>query len=120
MATQNSPIEFNLDKEEIEVSLKTKGSATPRECVLREMDGFERDKYLNSQRSKVDRDQNLKDFTDVQTSLVAQCLYEKGTDTLIPIQEIREFPTKTLAKLYDICMTLNGLDAKAEAAAKNS
>lgn len=122
MASQeNGPVEFTLDREEIEVNLKQKDVATPRECVLREMDGHERDAYLNSQRSKIAQDtRNLKDFNDVQTSLIAQSLYDKSSNEKVSVADIRKFPSKLQSSLYKLCVQINGLDDKAEAEAKNA
>lgn len=120
MSDQQTTV-FDLFKEEINVSLKEPGSNSPRECVLREMDGFQRDTYLNSQRNKLDKASNsVKDFLNVQASLIAQCLYEKNSDAPIPQSEIQKFPAKVQTGLYNICMKLNGFDAGAEAEAKNS
>jgi hypothetical protein len=121
MSAQTGPIEFNQALEEIPVSLSRPGVATPWECVLREMDGFKRDSYLNSQRNKVERDsRNLKDFADVQTSLIAQCLFDSNTQEAVPAKDIRGFPSKVQMKLYTLCMELCGFDTKAEEEAKNS
>jgi hypothetical protein len=121
MAFQNSPVELDLALEEISVVLKRPGVATPWDCVLKEMDGYKRDMYLNSQRGKVENNsRNLKDFADVQTSLIAQCLFDKNTGEAVASKDIREFPSKVQMKLYTLCMELCGFDAKAEEEAKNS
>lgn len=119
MARTNGPVEITLDREEVEVTLKS--GQSERKCALREMDGFERDKYLNEQRTKLDKaSQSLKDYTDVQTSLIAMCLIDKSTGDKLTVQEIRQFPSRQQAKLYDLCMEINGLNVNAEEAAKNS
>lgn len=119
--TQPVPVEFDLALEEIPVTLK-RPDKTPWDCILKEMDGYKRDMYLNSQRSKIGSagSTNLKDFADVQTALIAQCLYEKSTGEAVPAVSIREFPSKVQMKLYTMCMELNGFNDKAEDDAKNS
>lgn len=122
MATQenDAPVELSLDRDEVPVTLKTKDEPT-RECVIREMDGFQRDKYLNKQKGKINKTtQAVEDFEDVQTSLISLCLYDKTTNELIHSDDVRKYPSKTQIELYKICMKVNGLDWNAQEAAKNS
>jgi hypothetical protein len=117
MSTERRVEEFDLELEEMDVKLKLNGQV--RECVLRELDGFERDQYLNSQRGKIERGtQNLRDFSDVQSSLISACLFEKNGER-IPVKEVREFPSKVQMRIYKLCMELNGFDIVAEQESKN-
>ena len=118
---ENGPVTCSADLDEIEVTLTRKGLATPQVCILRELDGEERDKYMNSQRNKIEREgKSLKDFTDVQSSLIAQCLYDKSTGERIPLAEVRKLPSKTQMTLHKLCIELSGLGDSSEEQAKNA
>jgi hypothetical protein len=113
-------IEFTLVQEEIEVVLHRPDDPIPWECVVREMNGYQRDMFLNKQKDKANiRTKEVKDFKDVQTELIARCLYNKGTNELVPVIAIRDFPSKVQGKIYDLCVKINGLNETAEVEAKN-
>jgi hypothetical protein len=118
MTEKLGPVEFNLELEEVEVKLNREGQT--KVCVLREMDGYQRDLYLNSQRGKIERGTtNLKDFSDVQSSLISKCLFDKASGEQVKVDEIRQFPSRVQMKLYKMCMQLCGFDVEAEDDAKN-
>jgi hypothetical protein len=111
---------FDLTLEEIPVTLKKPNDPVPWDCVLREMDGAVRDAFLNGQKGKVRmQTREVTDFKDLHTSLIARCLYDKGTGKLVEAEIIRGFPAKVQSKLYDLCVRLNGLSEKAETELKN-
>lgn len=113
-------LEFDLDLETIPIRLRDNKGTELIDCELREMDGFTRDKWLNNQKNRSQlRTGDVKDFTDVHASLIANCLYNSNTGEKFEIKKIRDFPAKTQSKLFDLCFKLNGLGKEGEETEKN-
>lgn len=106
---------FHLTLEEIPVLLK-KPDGSDWKCVVREMNGFSRDLYLNSERPKLAsvKTGDLKDFKDVQATLISKCLFDTTTNEPVELKDIREFPSKVQHKLYQLCLKVNGFDTESE------
>ena len=113
--------DFDLELERWPVVLRKPGESQPWLCELREMDGFVRDNYINSQKNKMDpRSGAVKDFKDIQTDLIGRCLWDLETKEIVPRAEIRKFPAKVQSELFNQCVDLNALKDDAVQTAKNS
>ena len=126
-AAPSAVLSFDLNLEEIPVTLLQKDSSVPLECVLVEMTGYARDMFMNSQKKRANfRTKEVTDFKDVQTELITRCLvYKDKTDektgNRLPVEAavIRDFPAKVMGSIYEKCVEMNGLNEKAENEVKN-
>lgn len=101
---------FTLKREEVKVDLD--GS----EYVLVELDGRERDRYLNAltsrlQPSRDGKGGSVKNFDGLQASLVAASLFKvEGTERVsVPIDDVQAYPAKTLSDLFGMAKELSAL-----------
>lgn len=127
-ATENSEVEqeakvetafhFVMDYETFPITIQDPKTGITEEYELRELPGHKRDAYLNSIRSKVNADGTVKNFEDVQASLIAMHLFPKGSDTAVKLETVRRFPSRMLDKLYNKCVKLSALEKEAELKAK--
>jgi hypothetical protein len=82
------------------------------EYSLREMDGTQRDTYLNGQRQRTtirDGHVEIKDFKGHYSALLALCLYDPE-GKLVPEKIIQTYPTSAQAALFDAGQQINKLD----------
>lgn len=112
---------FDLDVKLILVEFNKK-DGTKFKCELREMDGENRDKYLDGVKKNAiinvkGEVEAIKTFEGSQSSLLSRCLYRN--DELVPEKEIQTFPTSVLMKLFEKAQELNALTPKAKEKAKN-
>jgi hypothetical protein len=108
---------FRLVRKQIPVELEDAGGKVLR-CVMRELDGQERDKFLNimSTRMKTDakgKPSGVKDFTNLQASLLVASLF-KPDGKPFTSAELQKFPSSTQTELFKMAQKLSGLDEKAE------
>jgi hypothetical protein len=113
---------FRLVRKQIPVELEDAGGKVLR-CVMRELDGQERDKFLNimSTRMKTDakgKPSGVKDFTNLQASLLVASLF-KPDGKPFTSAELQKFPSSTQTELFKMAQKLSGLDEKPEDDAKN-
>lgn len=113
-----SPLEFSLTQERVPVNLLKKDGSI-WECYLEEMDGEDRDKYLQAQRAKTDGKSQVRDYKDLHTLLIGFCLYDKLTEKRVDKEDIRAFPAKVQNDLFEKCVELNALGPKKEEELKN-
>jgi hypothetical protein len=112
---------YSLKRKVVVIELEGE-DGTVSACELREMNGTERDRFLNTsnRRLKTDSQGNavgVSDFNGIYADLIAQCLYREGA--LVPKSEILNFPASLQADLHRICQEINSLGDKAREAAKN-
>jgi hypothetical protein len=109
---------------EIPVRMTRKDTNQVETLILRELDGLERDKYLNNLRSRtsIKDGTRVNNFTGLQSSLLSRCVYRTNSDgeeELVPAKEIEGWPATTQSKLYEAAMELSGLKDDSEDEAKN-
>lgn len=99
-----------------------------RNYILRELDGIQKGKYLNSMggRIKLNSKGEVQAFTDysgLETSLLRQCLYDDAGE-LVSADVMNKWPSSMLSSLFAEAQKLSGLTEEArkdlEAEAKNS
>jgi len=120
MADETQVTTFKLTLETKDIDLENPDGSV-RHCELRQLDGFNRDRYLEKEKTKVDQKAKvIKEYMDIQTMLVGMCLYEKGEKEPIPLPEIRKFPSTVVHSLFKMCQEMNafGDQEKAEEEAK--
>lgn len=115
---------FDLRLQERPVKI-THPDGTVEHCTLREIDGSQRVLYMNMMTTKVKssadgKSGSIVDFTNVETGLIAMCLYD-SKHQLVKSENINKFPSRVQSKLYEACCTLCGLgdDVAARKEAKN-
>ena len=112
---------FDLVLAEESVTLKG-ADGIVKECVLREMNGRDRDGYLNLLKSRIAIDAqgrpSIKSFDGHQASLIAKCLFDEAGNP-VPMAEINAFPASVQAALFASAQSLNALDEAGAGEVKN-
>lgn len=103
------------------VSIETDSGV--EEFELREMKSVERDRYLDSVRSRVKYNakgepMGLKSFEGMHADLVSRCLFRKD-GSLVDIKELQEWPCSIVTDIFNAAQKLNRLNEDAEAQEKN-
>jgi hypothetical protein len=107
-------LSFVLERRELPVTIDGEG------YVLRELDGRERDKYLNSLNARLKvtagGGQSVKDFDGMQASLVAASLFKiVGSEREpVTVDEVQGWPARVSATLFDAAKKLSGLGGEDE------
>ena len=119
MDPKNENLEFSLERIEKPVTIGGKA------YVLRELDGKQRDTYLNglSQRVRIvdGKPAGLKSFDGLQASLLALCLYENiAGGEPVPAATIQAWPATVVTRLYEVAREMNGLDEEEEGTKKGN
>lgn len=114
---------FSLKLAEKKISIPVDDVGTERTFTLRELTGLQRDKYAESVRSRLERDNTgraigMKNVTGFFASLISLCLYDE-TDKLVPAADIQAWPTRLQKWVHDEAEKLSGLDQDAKENAKN-
>ena len=133
------PIDEIADFISVPVTLTIKG--VKKFYILREVNGQARDLYLNNLAGRLKGGgdaSHVKDFRDMQANLLSRCIYKKVTadkedppskstpDQLekmeeipVTIEELRSWPARIQALIFDRAQKLSGLDTEAEEEAGN-
>ena len=133
------PIEEVADFLSVPITLKIKGAK--KFYVLREVDGQARDLYLNNLAGRLKGGgdtTSVRDFRDMQANLLSRCIYKKVTtdnedppskstpeqlekmeEIPVTIEELRTWPARIQALIFDRAQKLSGLDTEAEEEAGN-
>lgn len=118
-----SVLKYDLERATVPVELKDPKTGTVLNYTLQELDGLERDQYLNelANRMKVGKDgkpQGIRDFKDLQAKLVSRSLVnEKGENVLVAV--IQKWPVHVQKGLFDTAQKLSALEEASEKDAKN-
>jgi hypothetical protein len=88
-----------------------------RSHLIRELDGDDRAKYLDSVSSRVKINNQGKPigmttFKGLETGLLKLCLYED--DALVPEKTMAKWPSSLLSRLFDVASDLSGLNEAAK------
>lgn len=83
--------------------------------TMRELSGSLRNQYLNKNTKKttVKNGVEVRDFTGSCSDLLVLCMFNPG-DTTVPQAEIDEWPSDMQLDLFQLAMTLSGLDKKSK------
>lgn len=116
-------LEFTLERAFIPVRIKNPTTDRVTEYKLQELDGTERDKYLNvlGSRMKVTGKgipAGVKDFKDLQADLVSRSLVD-ADGTQVPVAMIQRWPVSIQTKLFKMAQKLSALEEESEKDAKN-
>lgn len=114
---------FSLDRQKIPVKLQDPKTGNFSYYTLQELDGTERDKYLNmlGQRMKVGKDgkpQGIKDFKDLQADLVSRSLLDSESKN-VPVAMIQRWPVSVQSALFKQAQRLSALEEESEKEVKN-
>jgi hypothetical protein len=108
MSKTVKPLKFTLQRKEVPVEIDE------RKYVLKEMDGYHRDMYLNivtkSQTGSADgRTIRVKNFEGLQAKLINLCLFNESGEN-VATEEIQKWPAAMQTELFREAQSLNGLD----------
>jgi len=73
---------------------------THRMVELREMTAAVRDKHMDGLRGRMDADNGIIKFDEMEADLLCRCLYDVASDKLIPLSEIQSWPASSVHFLY--------------------
>ncbi len=110
--TKENKLEFTLERQEKPVVI------AGQKYVLLELDGKERDNYLNGIGARVKhtadgKPAGLKSFDGLQASLVTACLRtDEGERSAVPVAVIQGWPARVVTRLYEAARDMNGLDTE--------
>lgn len=121
---EHEPMEFVLEQAEIPVTLKDPKTGEVIHCIMRELDGRQRDAYLNSlaRRMKTGKGGQVRDFSGLYANLISRCLIDRETrEPRFKEDQIQAFPSSVQSALFKKAQEISGLgdDDAAEAEAKN-
>lgn len=136
-AGQTKPMRFSLKRREEPLILEDPGTGDPQHYVLREMDGTQRDAYLNGMAGRIQQRgevSSITNYTGLHANLISRCLHraeleldEEGNvvrvialKSTVEEKEVQRFPSSVQAELFAICQHMNGLNREAREEAKNS
>lgn len=115
MAIPFMPLRFDLAVVEIPILLADPETKDERKYVLREFNGAERDKYLNSvsSRMKIDPQGNstIRSFDGLHANLIKRCLYDSDGQ-LVTEEVIQSFPARVQTALFEKAQEICGLGEK--------
>jgi len=111
------PIELPADLQEVPVVL-TRKDGTKEKYRLLELDGEQRNKYLNQMTHRVRVDKGgktvgIKNFDGFQSDLLIRCLVDEKGD---PVEKefLESLPASTQQTLFKEAQKLSGLDNKGD------
>lgn len=110
-------LRVSLRRKEVPVVLEDDEGGVEKKWALRELDGTERNKYLNkmTSRVKISRDGKavgIKSFDGFQADLLKVSLFDEN-DEPISVEEIEGLPSSTQQTLFEKAQELSGLDTDA-------
>lgn len=123
---EDEVLEIELARKEIPVNLKDE-TGTVRRYTIREMNGTQRDQYLNSMGSRMrytpdGKPAGIKDYTSLHCDLIHLTLVDEN-DKPVEKKVIQSWSSSSQKKLFNKARELNALEDdpdEAEAAAKNA
>lgn len=114
MSATPEVIRFDLKLGRQNVELNDPNTGQVKLYYLQELDGTERDAYLNTVSSRIvvgkDGKSTVRNFDKFQTNLIAKSLYSAETETLVPAADIQKFPARVVSALFKLAQDLSGLD----------
>lgn len=113
---------ISLKRKEIAVELED-GNGIVKNYTLRELDGTQRDKFLNIMSETMKngpdgRPVGLKTFENFQANLLTKSLFDESNQP-VPVQVIQTWPTSALTTLFDMAQKISALAPDAKVEAKN-
>lgn len=120
-------LKFKLTRKTLPVELEDENGVTTK-YTLRQMDGAQRDEFLNDQARRMEvvgtnpdgtQQTKISDFTGLHAKLLSLCLTEDATGKPPTLATIQSWPADVQQELYKEAKKLNGL-GEAEAAAKEA
>lgn len=114
----NEPLRFELRLNRRDVVLVDPETDEEKNYYLLELDGTERDGYLNTVSSRIrvgaDGKGQVKNFDGFQATLIAKSLHDADTNEKVQLKVIQKFPAKVQGALFKAAQDLSGLDLEVE------
>lgn len=102
------PSEMSLTLNVIPFKLKGRDGRVT-EYEMREMDGTERDAYLNSVKKRMKGQNGVTDFDGLHAKLLSMCVYKMPNGTRLAVAQIQTWPSSVQMKLFKSAQQMNGL-----------
>lgn len=104
-------LEFSLKLQEVPVKI-TESDGAVKDYTLRELDGQERDRFLDDFGNRVKYSgtevQGLNKYEGLQAGLLALCLRDERKE-LVKVEVIQKYPASVLSALFKAAQTLSKL-----------
>ncbi len=119
---KSEELSFDLEVVQKPVKIRTPEGVV-KNYVLKELNGTERDKFLNNMSARMRTDPSgkptgLKTFDGLQSYLISRSLFDEE-GKLVSEKEINSWPARVQAALFTEAQKLSGLDQGAEETVKN-
>jgi len=116
-------LKLSLKRQVVEVELE-KEDGSIQECLLYELNGADRDKYLSTINKTMRYDEagkpvGLSSFDGLQSGLLRLCLFDKATGESLSSSDIQSFPARVVNALFTKAQEMNGLNEEGVEAVKN-
>ena len=122
----NGTVRFSLKRTEWPFELEDEAGQI-KQYLLREMDGRQRDGYMNLFRSKMEvvgQGESArmfpKDFTGQYADFLALSVYDAANNQLVPLPVIQKWPATVQEALFRKSQELSGFGAEQTAESKNA
>lgn len=117
-----APMKLTSVRKKCKVDVEMEDGST-EQYILREMTGVMRDNWLNAmaKKSKTNAEGKtvgVRDFSGLQASLIAYCLYSLPDLKPVKIDKIQSFPSSAQSALFTRCERMNALTPISDKAEK--
>lgn len=115
-------LRLSLKLREVPVELEGENGEV-KKWKIRELNGTQRNEYLNKMSSRVKMDKNgksigIKSFDGFQADLLSKCLYDEEGE-LVEAEDIESLPSNTQQKLFEKAQEISGLSVSSGEIEKN-
>ena len=113
-------LSFKLALKKVPVELLDEQN-NPMTYSLKEFNSQQRELFMNGMRERMTgsgEEATITNFEGMHASLLTKCLYDPD-DKLVTIEVLNTWPATVVGDLFTAGQTLNGLNKKAKAEAKN-
>ena len=110
---------LSLERQTVDIVLST-ADGEEKTWTLRELDGTQRNKYLNKMTNRVKIGPNgravgIKTFDGFQSDLLRACLFDESGEP-VSVEDIEQLPSSTQMALFERAQQLSGLNTSEEEA----
>lgn len=122
MTDKAESFDFVLDFQQVPVTIRDPKTGQVTEYILRELDGLERDRYINSMKKRVTvagKSATVTDFEGMQATLLSLTLCRVDTGKGESVETIQRWPARIQNALFIKATEISGLERSSAAEAKN-
>ena len=106
------PVKFTVKRKTIAIMIEHE-DGTEHAYTLKELDGNERDQYMNrvSKKMKSRVEQGLKDFSGMCSDLLSMSIYDENSK-LVTAKVVQSWPSSTQIELFKMAANLSKVSGK--------